>query len=231
MTPTGRATDGGVGVLLPADWWVVPLGDPDARRRAVGSLVERRLGRADVSAAVRRQVRVNLASSVERAAATGGWVMAFMMTQAGPVPLPATLTGYRVGGSFADDAGVAQVQEPLTAHVAGCAAGRVDAGEGPFGLVLRGVRERQGPAALGAQDMPVLICDYWTDPTDGHGLINLCFSTPMVSLREGFLDLFDAITGTLYRLDDDDAADGDGDGPEPADPPPGDPLRGPQPRD
>ena len=202
-----HAVTGGVGVLLPADWWVVLLADPEGRRRAVSDLVARQFGKADASAGVRREVRVGLASLVERAAVSGGWVLAVMLTHAGPVPLPATLTGYRVGGSFADEAGIAQVRNAMTVHVAGAASGRVDLGEGPFGVVVRGARERTGPSSLGGADDHVLVCDYWTDPGDGQGLVNLSFSTPMTMMRDGFIDLFDAIAGTLYRVDTDDGTD------------------------
>lgn len=197
-----RPTGAGVGVVVPADWWVVPLADEAGRGRVIAAMVDHQVGRADLRADLRRQLRVSLGSAARNAAASGGWVMAFMVTRAGDLPLPATLTGYRAPGTFADDAGVDRLREALTEHVSGCPHGRLDVGDGPFGLVLRAVRERPGPAMHAVQDIPVLISDYWSDPGDGHGLAHLSFSTPLVDLRSGFVDLFDAIAGTLYRFDD-----------------------------
>lgn len=62
-------------------------------------------------------------------------------------------------------------------------------------------------------------------PSDGQGLLNLSFSTSLVELRDGLIDLFDAIAGTLYLLDDDvpdddspddDSLDDDRSGDQPA---------------
>jgi len=213
VTPSGvvagqvrRVRQSGVGVILPEDWWTIPLAADDARRRAVTGLVNHQFGHADANPGLKRQARDELLTRADRAAEAGGWVMAIMLTQAGPMPLPATLTAYRAAGSFADADGLRKVQEPLTASVQ--AGGRLDAGEGPFGVVLRAVRERPGPVELGGSGVPVLVCDYWSDPADGQGLACLSFSTPMVALRDVFIDLFDAVAGTLYLLDD-DASDND----------------------
>ena len=206
-----RVGQSGVGVILPEDWWTIPLADEEARRQAVTALVNHQFGHADAHPGLERQIRDELLSSADRAAQAGGWLMAIMLTQAGPMPLPATLTAYRVAGSFADAEGLRRVQEPMTKSLP--AGGRLDAGEGPFGMVLRAVRERPGPVALGGQDVPVLLCDYWSDPADGQGLSNLSFSPSLVQLRDGLIDLFDAIAGTLYLVDydspDDDWPDDD----------------------
>ena len=140
--------------------------------------------------------------------------MALLLAQTGPVPLPATLTAYRLAGSFADAEGLRKVQESLADSLP--AGGRLDAGEGPFGMVLRTVRERRGPVELGGQDVPVLACEYWSDPADEQDLVSLVFSTPLVELRDGFIDLFNAIAGTLYLLDD-ESADDELDGEKPVD--------------
>jgi hypothetical protein len=198
-------------LILPDDWWTIPLTDDDARRRAVSAVVNHRFGHGDANAGLKRQVRGELLSSADRAARAGGWVMAMMLAQAGPMPLPATLTAYRLPGSFADTEGLRKVQEPLTASVQ--VGGRLDAGQGPFGMVLRAVRERSGPVERGGPGVSVLVCEYWSDPADGQGLANLVFSTPLVALRDGFLDLFDAIAGTLHLLDDNTADDDPSDDP------------------
>ncbi len=238
MGPRRGGTGGGVGVVVPADWWLLPLGDDAGTHRAVAAMVEHRYGRGDELAGLRRQVRVQVLASARRAVASGGRLMGFMLTRVGELPLPATMTAYRLPGSMATPDDVAALRAGLAEH-ADLTGGRVDAGEGPFGPVLRGVRERApaahtpaahapadyapagaGPAGAERAGGHVLLCDYWTDPQDGEGLVNLSFSTPLVALRDGWVELFDAIAGTLHRLHDDAAAEvqpdegGDGDADE-----------------
>ncbi|MFC8190227.1 hypothetical protein ACFUMH_01040 [Cellulomonas sp. NPDC057328] len=193
-------TDAGLGLVVPADWWVLRLTDADATRRTVAAMVEERLGRDDNLAALRRELRVSVSASARRAAAAGGWLMGFMLTRVADVPVPATLTAFRAPGSFATDAEVDALQASLTAH-ASRSGGHVDAADGPSGLVLRSVRERVGDVP-GAGGVPVLLCDYWSDPGDDRGLVRLAFSTPLPDLRDGWLELFDAVAATLHRLDE-----------------------------
>lgn len=66
--------------------------------------------------------------------------------------------------------------------------------------MLRAVRRRTGASHAGV-DLPVLACDYWTDPDDGHGLVHLAFSSPLVDLEPAWCDLFDTVAATLHRTD------------------------------
>lgn len=190
------ASDGAVGLVLPADWWVVPLVDEAQRGRVVAAMVDHQVGDGDERATLRRQLRVDVGAAARRAAARDGWVLAFMLTHAAGHPLPATMTGYRAPGSFRDEAGVGAVRAALE-DAAAATGGQVDVGAGPCGVVLRTVRQRTG-AWHGVTDLPLLACDYWTDPGDGHGLVHLAFSTPLVTLEESFCELFDAVAATLH---------------------------------
>ena len=67
-----RVHQSGVGVILPEDWWMIPLANDDARRRAVTAVVNRRFGHADDNAGPKRQVRDQLLASADRAAESGG---------------------------------------------------------------------------------------------------------------------------------------------------------------
>lgn len=196
--PVGRrGAVRGVGLVLPADWWLVPLGDPVARRRAVDRLVT---SRTDLPALLRRQLRTALTVQTARAASRGGWLVAFMLGSAGGVPLPLTLTASRAPGSWADEQGRARTRTALVAQVGPAdGGGRLEAGSGPFGLVLRTVRERPGalPGAPRAT-VPLLLVEHWTDPGDGHGLVRLTASTPLLALRDACLDLCDAVASTLH---------------------------------
>lgn len=216
------ASDGAVGLVVPASWWVVPLADEAERGRVVAALVEHHVGAGDAAAALRRRLRVDIGAAARRAAASGGWGMAFMLARVGDHPLSAVLTGYRARGSFRDEVGVEQVRAALTDATA-ATGGTLDAGAGPFGVVLRSVRQRTG-TWHGVTDLPVLVADYWTDPDDGHGLVHLSFTTPLVTLRDAWVGLFDAVAATLHRSDLDVP---DGTPPDVEGPPGGDEVRPP----
>jgi len=104
----------------------------------VTAVVNRQFGRADANAGLKRQFREELLSSADRAAEAGRSLMAITLTQAGPAPLPATPTAYRVAGSFADAEGLRRVQEPLTTSLPANAArnSTLLARNGGFGTAL-----------------------------------------------------------------------------------------------
>lgn len=77
------ATDHGIGLVVPADWWVVPLADEAARARVIAAMVDQQIGPVDQNATLRRQLRTEVGASARRAAASGGWALAFMLTRAG----------------------------------------------------------------------------------------------------------------------------------------------------
>lgn len=186
----------GIGVVLPADWAVVPLADEATRGRAVAEIADDHVGGGDSWAPLRRELRVEVGAAARRAAASGGWVLAFMLRQAGGHPLPATTTGYRARGTLRDTDDVARTRAALE-RTAG--AGEVTVGTGPFGTTLRVVRSRTG-AWHGVDGLALLAYDVWTDPDDGHGLVHLSCTTPLVPLRDAFCELFDAIASTLHTV-------------------------------
>ena len=176
---------GSIGLVLPADWVV--------GGRVVARLVDEQVGDDESHEELRRELRVALNAGARRAAASGGWLLAPMLTRAGGRPIPATLTAYRAAGSFRDEAGVEAVRAALAATTK-AAGGRLEVGSGPFGVLLRAVRERTAGG-----DLPRLACDYWTDPLDDHGLVHLSFSTPFVALRDEWCALVDTVVATLHR--------------------------------
>lgn len=209
MSAPSDASAGPIGLVLPADWVVVPLADEAERGRVVARLVDERIGGDEAHEALRRELRVTLNAAARRAAASGGWLLALMPTRVEGLPTPATLTAYRTAGSFRGEAGVAEVRAALE-HATSAVGGSVDIGACAFGVLLRAVRELTGTTG-GA--LPRLACDYWTDPLDDHGLVHLSFSTPLVALRDQWCALFDAVVATLHRPElpaGEDQADDDG---------------------
>lgn len=205
------ARTGEVGVVLPADWHVVDLSTDATRHADVVALVDRQLPRRDDLATVRRRLRREIEDSSRRAAQAGGRFSAYMLTAVGPVPLPAVLTASRTPGSLDSADALAALAATLTERL-GTRAGGVDIGEGPLGPVVRAVTLRTtttdgtgpragapGVAAIIEPRTDLLVCDYWSDPDDGGGLLLLSFSTPLVPLRDALLDLFDTIAGSTHR--------------------------------
>lgn len=197
-----RAVPGTVGLVLPADWHVVDLTDDASRHAGVTALVDRQLPRRDDLASVRRRLQRDVEEQSRRAAQAGGRFSAYMLDSAGPVPLPAVLTAYRTPGALRTDDDLRALAATLTERLG--PDGTVDAGAGPLGPVLRAVALRPTPEDEDRPDL--LVCDYWSDPDDGAGLLLLSFSTPLVPLREAVLELFDTVAGSAHRdVEEDDA--------------------------
>lgn len=189
-----------VGILLPASWWTIDLTDEDSRRRSVAQLVDRQIGHADDRAALRVDARRRLGVVADQAAAAGGRMLAVSLMQAQGIPVTATLTTYRVAGGDVIGAGIVELESIMRKEAANDDA-RLDLAEGPQGPVLRRVARRAGSAELHAEQVAMLVVDYWLDPDDGHGLMLLTFSTPLVGLHEAFLELFDTIVASVGPAD------------------------------
>lgn len=121
--------------------------------------------------------------------------MAVSLMRADGIPVPATLTMYRVPGAALDDRGAEELARLLRASQQ--PDDEIEIAHGQLGPVLRRVSRRQGDASIGGSDVTLLMVDYWLDPTDAHGLMQLSFSSPLLELREGLLELFDAIVASV----------------------------------
>lgn len=188
----------GVSLLLPTSWWTIDLPDPGARARGVRALVEHSLGRADEAARLRADLRTRLGQAADQAAAAGGVLMAVSLMRVGELPVPATLTGYRVPGLRLDPAGV----EALIGTLREPAPEALDVALGEDGApVVRRVRLRDGDAELGGEDVTQLVVDYWRALGEGGPVVQLTFGTPMVQVTSAMLDLFDTVVASAARLD------------------------------
>ena len=192
---TRRPTADGWGILLPSTWWTVDLREAEARRRSVAALVEQQTGRADVHASLRADLRRHLEGVAEQAAAAGGVLMAVSLMVAGGLPVPATMTVYRlpVASDLAIE-GMAQI-EAVFREQGGHDA--LELAEGRMGPVLRRVSRRSGTEDLGASTVTMLLVDYWLEPGDGRGLVSFTFSSPLVEARDALLELFDAVVASV----------------------------------
>ncbi|CAN5304254.1 hypothetical protein BH11ACT1_BH11ACT1_22260 [soil metagenome] len=186
-----------MGILLPASWWTIDLRDEQSRRRSVARLVDQQIGRVDDRAALRADARRQLGAAADQAAAAGGRMMAVSLMEAQGIPVTATLTTYRIPGGDVTGAGVIELESIMRKDAVTDDGSSLDLAEGHQGPVLRRVSRGAGPVELGAERIPMLRVDYWLDPDDGHGLMLLTFSTPLIGLREAFLDLFDTIVASV----------------------------------
>lgn len=194
-----RPTADGWGLLLPASWWTVDLRSEQGRHRSVAGLVQEQIGRQDDRAALRADTRRHLERAADDAANAGGLFMAISLMRVGDVPLPATVTVFRVPGQGLTDQGVRELEAALRPGTPEGTA--LDVADGPVGPVLRRVSERPGSAELGAEAVPLMLADYWVDPGDGRGLLYLSFSSPLVQAREPLLRLFDLVVASVGPVD------------------------------
>jgi len=95
--PTSTAASAGIGFVLPPDWWVLDLRDEAALSEQIHGLVLRQVGRRDEDATARARLRRELQVVTGQAVAAGGVHLALSLMHAGGVPVPASLTTYRVG--------------------------------------------------------------------------------------------------------------------------------------
>lgn len=193
-------TTRGVGLLLPSSWWTIRLADEVARRASIARLVEQQVGRSDQKATLRAELRRDLERTAEQAAASGGVLLAISTMTIDGLPVPASLTVYRVGRHAPSEADAHELADLLASQTSepegSSAQAQVEVLPGVHGPVVRRLRLGGGDADLDAQDVAQLVVDYWLDAGDGT-LTNLTFSSPLVALAPVLLDLFDAVVDTL----------------------------------
>ena len=181
-----------VGLLLPASWWTVPLADPDARRAAVARLVDEQVGRADVHASLRADLRGRLRRSRTTPPQRVGGCSRCRSSAPRASRSPATLTLYRLDGLGHRD--LAELETSL-AEQPGFDA--VEAADGPHARVVRRVSRRAAPDELTDEPRQVLVVEYWLAVEGVDSLVQLTFSRPLVELRDALLELFDTIAASV----------------------------------
>lgn len=195
VTSVRRPSADGWSLVLPASWWTIDLRTEESRRRGADGLVTEQVGRADDRAALRAELRRHLGRAAGDAARAGGRFMAVSLMRVGDRPVPATLTVYRLAGSDLETQGVVELEAVLRSTT--LEGDRLELAAGPVGPILRRVRQRAGSAELGAEDVSLLVADYWVDPGDARGLLYLSFTSPLVQVAEAMLELFDTVVASV----------------------------------
>lgn len=194
VTAHGGTARGGLGFVLPPDWRVLEVGDEDALRRQIHSLVLRQVGRREEDATARARLRRQLHDAAEQAARAGGVHMALSLMEVAGVPVPASLTTYHLDPAVTS----------LSAVVEGAAHdGRVvEVVDGPLGSMGRCVGvfrpERPGEDDDAAGAVPQVRADYWIDAGPRLGITLLAFSSPLVDLTDAMAELFESIVSTVH---------------------------------
>lgn len=188
------------GLVLPADWWTIPLADEPQRTRSIAQLVERQFGHADASAVLKRAMLTEFSATAASAAAAGGRLMAVCLLQAGGIPVSASLIAYKLAAVSVTGQGVRELESVLAVDAP--AGMTLDLGESTTGTVLRKVAERLVSIENELEQVPQLLAEYWLEPTGGGPVLYLTFTTPLVTVREAMVELFDAIVAGVAPTDD-----------------------------
>lgn len=202
-----------VRVLLPQDWWRIPLQPPQARERSVDRLVQRQFAGIDNQPQLRAETRRELLRQAEAVADVDGRLLALSLQQVQGVPVPASLTLHWItmptdpATMPADGELLRDLQLELQ-PAAGAEPGpgfSLDIARVPAGTVLRrvytGTMDREG-----IEPAPSLVADYWVERPDGTGLAYLTFASPLLALRDTLLELFDSIVSVVRWVRTDEYA-------------------------
>lgn len=208
---SASASVAGLDLVVPGDWWRVPLSDAAARTGAVKALIRHRLSDRDARSAATHEAESLLQQLAADAARAGGRAMWFSTLSVAGMPLPMSLV----------------IAEERTAHEAFQRAveaahqgGGLEAGRMGPGMVVRSVVERtrdlhelgpsrpdpgstRGGAAPGTAEegaaprvVRVLVADYYLRRADQQ-IVHLSFASPLVQAREQLVGLFDTIVDSV----------------------------------
>jgi hypothetical protein len=187
------------GVTTPADWWRVPLSVRQTRHAAIAALLDRQFARSGAPDLLRVQLEEALRQLAATSAASYGVELWLATDDLAGVPLGISLV---ISVLPEGTGGLSQLADALRADPGGATLDRDTADAGP---VIRRIDERAtGPLPVGAAgdsttgvSAPALVADYWYDVPAGDRLLQLTFSSPLVPLKEGLVELFDSVARSL----------------------------------
>lgn len=183
--------------VYPNGWWSVALEDAGRIDERVRDVVVRRLGRRDDRARARREAREQLARAAHGAAEQGALSIAVFSMDVAGIAITGTMA------VFPYDAGPGSEPDELVARIAASVSGAdVDRRTLADGWVLRAVRqtELERTDDDGNPELPELRADYWTERAGLGRILQVSFTTPFVPLRDGMVDLFDAVITSLHPV-------------------------------
>lgn len=183
--------------VYPNGWWSVALEDAGRIDERVRDVVVRRLGRRDDRARARREAREQLARAAHGAAEQGALSIAIFSMDVAGIAITGTMA------VFPYDVGPGSEPDELVARIAASASGAdVDRRTLADGWILRAVRQTvlERTDDEGNPELPELRADYWTERTGLGRILQVSFTTPFVPLRDGMVELFDAVVLSLHPV-------------------------------
>lgn len=182
-------------LLLPADWWRVPLEDPERRTASVAALVEQQFRGVDDQPVLRRSLLEELQGMAEAAAAENGRLLAIATGLAAGVPMTSVLT---VGVSHSGAARAIDVRR-LARDLRQSTHGEVEVVDLPAGNAVRRAYQQRPRMDTGDAEVVSTVVDFHVPiPGRDGSVLRLTFSSPLPSpVVEAAMDLWDAIATTL----------------------------------
>lgn len=183
-------------IALPASWIRLDL-DPRSRRESVRDLAHGQLGEDPQHAELRRQfeaLALKAAEEAEQAGAEKAW---FYADRLGDRPVIASLVArwWQADGDRSSHAMIERLNASSRPGNLVVVAEMRELGSGPAIRVRRRVTTRR--PETGDRDMTAESVQYYVSVPRVPEFLVLAFSTPNLALVEAFLELFEAIVGTL----------------------------------
>ncbi|MCA0144611.1 hypothetical protein [Blastococcus sp. LR1] len=181
-----------LGLVVPEDWWRLPLTDDAALRRAVDTAVARQFRGVDNQPVLRRESAEALLERARRARAGGGVDMYLSLDPVAGVPIGVSLVVSLIP------------QPPDLPTLEAVARDMTDDEARPVLVDLGGSRavRRQRVQALGHSELGVpagqelLLVDYTFEGPRGT-LLLLSFSSPLVVVADALAELFESVAHTV----------------------------------
>lgn len=186
-------------VITPGDWWRIPLTVREARHASIAALLDRQFAGSGAPALLRVQLEESLRQLAASSAAANGVELWLATDVLAGMPLGISLV---ISVLPEGTGGLGELAEALRATAD---ASTLDHDATEAGPVIRRVAERgTGPLPVGlagrstvGASAPALVVDYWYDVPAGKRLLQLTFSSPLVPLKEGLVELFDSVARSL----------------------------------
>lgn len=185
----------GYDLALPGTWWEIPVDDESATDRAIDAIVGSAVGHRDEDAAARHELRTRFRLASSRARTAGASRLHLCREVVVGVPFPASLTVYRPPIPLTER-GERTPLDQLEAVVETATESDDLTLEMPSGRVLRRVRVVEADAGSPEEGLTTLRVDYWLVPPSRR-VVLLSFACGLPDLREGLVELFDLVVGTL----------------------------------
>lgn len=189
-------------LLVPDGWFQLSL-EPEERDRGIVALADRQFRGVDNVPHLKNEFMRDLQRRAKDAYKVGGTELYLSTLTVGPLPLASSLL---ISIPAPDDWPVVSDVEELAEFLAGQRnTGDIESSElSVVSLAVAGkavrhrCKEAADPAAQMGNTLPTTLLTYYVPVPATERWLMLNFSTPMDSLADQLVELFDTVAGTLY---------------------------------